>query len=326
MDVRNEVELAEPRIRPYVRETPVEESPYLSREGACRAFLKLENYQVTGSFKIRGALNKLLTLPENERRRGVIAASSGNHGAALSYALKTLGSRGTVVVPEGCSPTKLEAIRAYGAEVIEHGNDSGLCEIWAREESERLGIAYVSPYNDERIVGGQGTIGAELARQLDRIDVIYVAVGGGGLTSGVAGYLKTVNPDLEVVACSPRNSAVMRESLRAGKVLEMESLPTLSDGTAGGVEPGAITFDLCRTYIDRFTVVSEEDIEGAMRLVIGRHHMLIEGAAGVPVAAFLNDGRRYEGKNVALVLCGANVGLDVLRRVLSAGTFPEAVR
>lgn len=316
MGILEEILAAEDRIRDYVRQTPVEDSPVLGRAGDCRAILKLENYQVTGSFKIRGALNKMLSLPEDEASRGVIAASSGNHGAALSYALAVLGLRGTVVVPEGCSPTKLEAIRAHGAEMVVQGRDSVDSEHWARQEAGRRAIPYVSPYNDPMIVGGQGTVGVELGRQVERIDAVYVAVGGGGLVSGIATYLKSVDPRVEVIGCSPVHSAVMYESLAAGRVLELESKPTLSDGTAGGMELDAITFDVCRRLVDRFVLVSEEEIAEAMRLVIGHHHMLVEGAAAVPVAALLKDGRRLAGKNVVLVLCGANVSLEVLRRVL----------
>ena len=323
-NVEEEVLAAEARIRSYVRETPVEDSPTLSRRGGCRAVLKLENYQVTGSFKVRGALNKVLSLTAEERAGGVVAASSGNHGAALAYAQQALGCRATIVVPEDASPTKVEAIRARGAEVVVHGSDCVIAETWARQEARRRGVPYVSPYNDARVVGGQGTIGLELDRQLERIDTVYVAVGGGGLISGIAGYLKRRRGDLEVVGCSPASSAVMYESLRAGRILDLESRPTLSDGTAGGVEGGALTFELCREHVDRFVLVSEEEIARAMRLVIEHHHMLIEGAAGVPVAAFLRDRDRHAGKHVVLVLCGANVGLDVLRRVLGGDSPCES--
>lgn len=316
MNIEQEVLAAEARIRGYVRETPVEESPELGARGACRAVLKLENYQVTGSFKIRGALNKLLTIDPAQRVRGVVAASSGNHGAAVAYASRVLGCDGLIAVPADASPTKIEAIRAYGAEVERRDGDGVLAEIWARREAERRDVPYVSPYNDADVVGGQGTVGLELDRQLERIDTVYVAVGGGGLISGLAGFLKSRRPGVEIVGCSPKNSAVLYESLRAGRVLELESLPTLSDGTAGGMEDDSITFELCQHAIDRFVVVSEAEIADAMRLVIERHHMLIEGAAAVPVAAFLRDRERHAGKTVVLVLCGANVSLDVLRQVL----------
>lgn len=319
MPIDQDVADAAARIAPYIRETPVEESPFLSRQGGDRVFLKLENYQVTGSFKARGAMSRLLAMDGDERRRGFVVASSGNHGAAVAYAQQRIGGRGLIAVPESASPAKVEAIRARGAEVVYHGRDAILTERWARAEAERRGVPYVSPYNDPLVVAGQGTVGFELARQLERIDTIYMSVGGGGLLSGVAGYLKAQNPDLEVVGTSPRNSAVMYESIRAGEVLDLDSLPTLSDGTAGGVEAGAITFETCRELIDRFVLVEEDEIAAGMRLVAEHHHAMIEGAAGAAVAAYLKDGeRRLDGCSV-IVLCGANVSLEVFRRVLAGG-------
>lgn len=317
MDIEREVVDAAARIRGYVRETPVERSHQLSRLGGCRAFLKLENYQVTGSFKVRGAMNRILAMSEAERDRGFVAASSGNHGVALAYVQEALGCSGLVVVPNDASPAKVEAIRAHGAEVKQYGDDCLVSEEWARAEAARRGVPYVSPYNDPLIVAGQGTVGLELAEQMEAVDTVYVAVGGGGLVSGIAGLLKRRQPDVEVVGCWPRNSAVMYESLRAGRIVEMESLPTLSDGTAGGVEEGSITFDLCQRLIDRSILVGEEEIAVGMRLVAEHHHMMVEGAAGVAVAAFLSDMENVKGKNVVIVLCGANISLDVLRRVIA---------
>lgn len=316
IDVAREVLDAEQRIRPYVRETPVEESSELSRLTGGRVFLKLENLQLTGSFKLRGAINKLLSLTAEERQQGVVAASSGNHGAAVAHGARILGTRVVVYVPETASPTKVEAIEALGAEIRREPGDGLLAELAARRHAEEQGLAFLSPYNDNRVVGGQGTIGVELARQLEQIDAVYVALGGGGLISGIAGYLKWLSTDVEVVACSPANSSVMADSVRAGQILDQESEPTLSDGTAGGVEQGAITFELCRGLVDRFVEVSEAEIRDAMRWVIGRHHTLIEGAAAVPVAALLKDGDRLAGRHVAVVLCGANVALETLRGIL----------
>jgi len=323
MDARAEVLEAENRIRDYVRETPVEASPVLSRLGAAQVHLKLENYQLTGSFKVRGAMNRLLAMTPAERRSGFVAASSGNHGAAVAYAQKLLDCPGFIVVPEDAAPAKIEAIRALGAEVLVHGSDCVIAERYARRQAAERGMIYLSPYNDPRVVGGQGTIAVELSRQLERIDTVYVSVGGGGLISGMASVLKALDPEVEMVACSPARSAVMIESLRAGKILELASRPTLSDGTAGGVEQGAITFELCQRYVDRHVLVSEREIERAMKLVIEHHHMLVEGAAGVAVAAFLKDSLAQEGdriadrnQNVVIVLCGANVGFDTLRKIL----------
>lgn len=316
IDVAKEVLAAEARIRPHVRETPVEESPGLSRRTGARVFLKLESYQLTGSFKLRGAMNKLLALDPEARRRGVVAASSGNHGAAIAHGVKALGGRGVVFLPEDASPAKVEAIRALGGEVRVEGEDCVLAEAAARRYGERHGLTYVSPYNDPQVIGGQGTVGVELARQMETIDTVVVALGGGGLISGVAGYLKSLDPRVEVVACSPEHSAVMAESVAAGEILDLESQPTLSDGTAGGVEAGAITFELCRALVDRYVQLSETEIRDATRWVIEHHHALVEGAAGVAVAGCLREKERLAGRDVAIVLCGANISLATLGEIL----------
>ncbi len=316
MDVATEVSAAAERIRDHVRETPVEESLPLGEAGECRVFLKLENFQLTGSFKIRGAMNKLLSLGPERRRRGVVAASTGNHGAAAACGAKTLGSPAIIFVPEDASSDKVDAIRAYGADVRTFGDDCVKAETHARQYAAERDLDFVSPYNDPWIVGGQGTIGVELAHQLGDLDVVFVALGGGGLISGISGYLKSLPGHVEVIACSPENSAVMCHSVQAGRIVEEESKPTLSDGTAGGVEADSITFDLCRRLVDDYVLVSEAEIREAMRLVIERHHMLIEGAAGAAVAGFLKLRRRCAGQRVAVVLCGANVGRRALLEVI----------
>jgi len=316
MDMKSEVAAAEKRIRSYARETPIEESPALRRPGGGRVVLKMEHLQITGSFKLRGAMNKLLSLSARQRERGVVTASSGNHGAAVAYGLRALGLQGVIFVPENASPAKVANIRALGAEVRTHATDSGVTELHARRYAEENGRVYISPYNDPDVIAGQGTIGVEIDRQVEAIDTLYVALGGGGLVTGIAGYLKSIGHRVDVVACSPENSAVMHHSVPAGRVLEMDSKATLSDGTAGAVEPGAITLDLCRRYVDRYVLVSEAEIGEAMRLIIDRHHTLIEGAAGVAVAGFLKDGGRAAGHHAVVVLCGANISRERLKDVL----------
>jgi threonine dehydratase len=316
MDVRTEVLWAERRIRAHVRETPLEHSLRVSEITKCSTFLKLENLQYTGSFKIRGAMNKLLSLTPEQRARGVVAASSGNHGAAVAFGLSRLNMKGIIFVPERTSPTKLEAIRSYGPEVRFHGSDCAVTEVYARNYAERNGMVYISPYNDPQVIGGQGTIAVELTRQLDRIDAVFVSVGGGGMISGIAGYLKSVSADVTVIGCSPENSPVMARSVKANRILEMESKPTLSDGTAGGIEPGAITFSLCQTLVDDYVLVSENEIREAMLLFMETHHMLIEGAAGVAIASYLKTKDRFRGKNVVVVICGANISLETLKTIL----------
>lgn len=316
MDLEKEILRAAQRINGHVRQTRLEYSPYFSQLVGGNVYFKLENLQVTGSFKARGAMNKLLALSPEQLPLGAVAASSGNHGAAVSYGLNRLGMAGTVFVPDIASPTKVDAIRSYGADVAFHGNDSSVTEVYARQYAADKGMVYVSPYNDPLVVAGQGTIGLEIANALDAVDAVFVSLGGGGLISGIAGYLKAVQPTVRMVACSPDNSKVMAESVAAGEILDLESLPTLSDGTAGGVEPGAITFDLCRSLLDDFPIVSEAEIAAAMRLFMKHHHMLIEGAAGVAIAALLQMKAEMEGKTAVVVICGANISLDTLRSIL----------
>ncbi len=316
MEIRPEVRGATERIAGRVRRTPVERSTALAADGRGAVWLKLENLQLTGSFKLRGASNKILSLDESKRRRGVVAASSGNHGAAVACAAAAAGCSAVVFVPEEVASTKLAAIRSWGAEIRTLGGDPVLAELAARRHANTAGMTYISPYNDPAVIAGQGTLGAELAEQLPRLDAVFLAMGGGGLIAGAGGYLKAVWPGLRVVACSPERSPVMHASLEAGRILEMESLPTLSDGTAGGVEPGAVTFELCREIVDQSVLVSEGQIRDAVRLIVGHHHTLIEGAAGVAVAGYLANRERFAGLDVAIVLCGANIDPVVLKGIL----------
>jgi threonine dehydratase len=279
-------------------------------------WLKLENHQVTGSFKARGAVSKLLSLGREERSRGIVSASTGNHGAAVAYAGSRLGVETRVYVPEHADPGKVSVIRNYGAEVSHHGNDCVESEVFARGVAESSGKAYVSPYNDIDIVIGQGTIAVELLEQLPELDAVFVALGGGGMISGIGSYLKTVNPKIEVIACSPRQSPAMHECMVAGKCLDVPCHDTLSDATAGGVEDGSITVELCCKVVDRSILVEEEEIHQAMIEIISGHRMLIEGAAGTAVAGFRKVQREYADRNVAIVVCGANIGLEKLRKVL----------
>lgn len=288
----------------------------LSELTGADVYVKLENLQHTGSFKARGALNKLLSLDERQRAAGVVAASTGNHGAGFAFALAKLGMAGVVFVPENASPAKVTNIRRLGAEVRFFGDESAAAEVHARDYAAQRGMVYISPYNDWDVVAGQGTIGVEIARQLPDVDALVASLGGGGLISGTAGYLKAVKPDVFVVAASARNSNVMMKSIRAGRIVTIDHLPTLSDGTAGGVEEGAITFDLCRELVDHFVDVDENAIKAAMRLFIESHHMLLEGAAGVAIAGLLASKDRLAGRKAAVVICGANIDAAGLKAAL----------
>jgi threonine dehydratase len=311
------VHAALPRIRPHIRHTIVDPSPtYSQRTGADVAF-KCENLQHTGSFKVRGALNKILSLDETELARGIVTASTGNHGAACAYAVQQVNSRGIVFVPETAVETKLAAIRSRGAEIRTFGRDSIETEIHARSFAAAQNMTYIPPYNDPYVVAGQGTIAVELLQQLPQLDVVLTSVGGGGLIGGIASYLKASKAQVQVIGCSPENSQVMAQSVAAGKLLDLPSLPTLSDGSAGGVESDSMTFPLCRDYVDQFVSVTEAEIADALRGFMDVQHMLIEGSAAVPLAAFLKLAGSFSNQCVAILLCGANISLETLRQVLS---------
>ena len=305
------------RCKDIIRWTPLEHSPYLSTLINGDVYLKLENIQKTGSFKFRGAVSKMTSLNDEEKSMGVVTASTGNHGAACSLAMSILGIDGKIIVPDNVHKNKVDNILNLGGEVEYHGNDCLIAEERAQEISSNTGANYISPYNDPAIVCGQGTIGYELNQDLKNIDSVFVSVGGGGLISGIGGYLKSVQNQVKMIAVSPKNSCVMFESIKAGKQLDLPSEPTLSDGTAGGVEVGSITFALCQEIIDEFILVDEEDISEGIRLGIEKLHQLIEGAAGAAIAGFLQKKDDLKGQIVVIIIiCGGNISSEVIKLVL----------
>jgi threonine dehydratase len=315
-DIKKEALEAENRIRKHIRETPVEYSPYLSQSGNCKVYLKLENLQLSGSFKLRGVMNKLLSLPEKEKKTGLVTASSGNHGAAFAYGLNKLELKGTIYMPSTANEAKIEGLRYSDADLKFHGTDCVETEVFARSAAEKDNLVYIPPYNDLKIIGGQATIGIELRRQIENINTVLVPVGGGGLISGIAGHLKSMDKNIEIIGCQPENSAVMYESIKAGKIVEMEWKPTLSDASAGGIEKDTITLDICKKYVDDFILVTEEEIKEGIKLFIEKHNLLIEGTGALPAASFLKTLEKFKNKNVVLILSGARIGLDQLKEVL----------
>jgi threonine dehydratase len=278
----------------------------------------METLQVTGSFKFRGAANKIrAVLPEIKEGAGVITASTGNHGAAVSHAAASTGIPSRVFVPESVSEAKLARITGLGAEVMKTKGDPLRAERAARAEAKKTGWTYVPPYNDVEVIAGQATVGLELIRQIyPEPEAVLVPVGGGGLISGIAVTLKRVWPQTRVIGCSPSNSCAMARSVRAGRIVNVSSKPTISDGTAGGIEKDSITLELCSRLVDEFVLVSEDEIAEAFRQTIENEGILIEGAAAVAVAGY----RKIEpGKSTVVVLTGANVSRRTLLEVLSDG-------
>jgi threonine dehydratase len=307
------------RLEPYGLRTPLVPAHGLGHPKR-PVYYKCENLQRTGSFKMRGALNKLLLLPAQLRARGVVVASTGNHGLAVAEALRLVGGAGAAVVSNGADGRKVDHLRAAGLRVIVHPGDALAAEIEARAIAEREDIAYVSPYNDLDVVAGQGTVGAELLSQLPNVEVVLVTVGGGGLASGIGAVLKAVHPGARLVACWPANAPAMYEAMRAGRVVDVRESPTISDATTGNIEANAVTIALCQAVVDECILVSESEIVDAMRDVAMHDHLVIEGAAAVAVAGYrrlIDQHRGYDSRVTAIVLCGGQVSSEVLARVLT---------
>ena len=314
-DIQPMVEEAARRIYGLVRETPV--VPLAGAPGVAggsRAFAKLEQLQRTGSFKLRGATNKLMSLDRAGAAAGVVTSSTGNHGIGVAAAAQHLQIDAEVFLAGQVAESKRAKIASYGARLRRAGELPLEAELAARADARHSGRTYVSPYNDPYVVAGQGTVAVELVRQLGQLDAVFVATGGGGLVSGIGSHLRVASPRTEVVACWPERSKVLYESLRAGRIVDVPELPTLSESTAGGVEDGSITFDLCREVVDRAELVSEEEILAAMRWGHAQGWAM-EGAGGVALGAFLKNAARYQGKTVAVVICGGNPS-DAVRALL----------
>ncbi len=319
------VRQASKRIEGLVRHTPLEYARALSRETGAEVFLKLELFQTTGSFKLRGAANKLLSLPPSIRDQGVITASTGNHGAAVLHIAAQLGVPVRVYLPETADSGKKDKLRDMGAEIVQLGNDSLVSEQKARQAASAQGIPFISPYNDVDVIAGQGTATLEILEELPELDALFVPVGGGGLISGAGAALSQHHKVVELVGCQPAHSPVMHRSIQAGKILDLPSEPTLSDGTAGGLEPDSITFPLCQQWVHRFFDVSESAILAAMRSFLTGHQLVAEGAAGLTLASLRLAQEQYRGKRVVLLLCGRNVSPNVLHQVIceDLGAFRE---
>ena len=276
-----------------------------SQPNSGTVFAKLEQMQLSGSFKLRGATNKLMSLEPTAAAAGVIASSTGNHGLGVATAARFLGIDAEVFLSAQVSPARREKIREHGARIRVVGDDPLAAELAARAAARESGRTYVSPYNDPQVVAGQGTIAVEIMRQLPGVDAIFIATGGGGLISGIGAYLRRHAPNCEIIGCWPENSAVLYECIKAGRIVVAPEKPTLSESTAGGIESGSITFELCRQVMHRGILVSEAEILDAMRWGHAQGWAM-EGAGGVALAAYFKDAARYAGKRVVVLICGGN--------------------
>jgi threonine dehydratase len=316
------VEAARRRLRDAIVQTPCAYSQTLSELTGARCFVKLENLQMTGSFKERGAANLLLQLAPEERRRGVIAASAGNHGLAVAFHAARLGIPATIVMPEYAPLIKVTNARRYGAEVVLHGSNYDEAYERARALEAERGLIFVHPFDDPRVVAGQATLGLEVLEQLPEVEALIVPVGGGGLIGGVALAVKGARPDVQVIGVQAAALPAMSRSLEAGERVRVDAAPTIADGIAVR-RVGALTFELARAWVDRVVTVDEEELSNAVLLLLEIEKTVVEGAGAAPLAALLNRPLGLERRSVALVLSGGNIDVTMLSRIIERGLVKD---
>ena len=306
---------AKNRIAPYLSKTPLLEYPVLSEALGFEAYVKHENYQPTGAFKIRGGINLLSQLSPEERERGVITASTGNHGQSIALSSKMFGVKAIVCVQEGANPVKVNGIRSYGAEIIEKGKDFDE----ARENAERLakekGYRYIHSANELLLIAGVGTIGLEILEDLPDLDAVIAPVGAGSQVSGMCTCFKTAAPDVEVIAVQSAHAPSVYNSWKSGKLESTESANTMADGLATRVA-FELPVSIMRDLLDDFVLVTDDEIEAAIKLYVEKAHTIAEGAGAASLAAGIKIRDRLQGKKVVLILSGGNLPADVLKSIL----------
>jgi threonine dehydratase len=310
-----DIERAHGRIADVARRTPLERARWLAGESGREAWLKMECFQTTGSFKLRGAMSRLSALTESERARGVLTVSAGNHGLAVAHSASLLGIDATIVVPRTASRAKVEAIARYPVTLIERGESYDEAERAAREMERQGEKLFVSPYNDPYVIAGQGTVGLEVITDEPRLEAILVPTGGGGLLAGVAVAVKALMPHVEVYGVESTASPSMLRSLEAGRIVEIEEEESIADGLAGNIEQDSITFPIIKYLIDGIVLVSEDSIRRSITRMAREEHVMIEGAAAAGLAALDDD--RFKDYRVAAIITGRNITLDLFRSVTS---------
>lgn len=313
-----DVEAAHDRIRPHIFESPCAHSQLLSDQLGCEVFLKLDNMQATGSFKERGAANKLAQLSDDERQHGVIAASAGNHAQAVAYHGARLGISTKIVMPEGTPLVKAQRTKNFGGEVVLFGPNYDAAYARAREIQAEEGRTFVHPFDDPAIIAGQGTVGLEILDQVPDVDAILVAVGGGGLVSGILAAVKGRRPDVQIIGVEPEVIPSMKTALQNNAIVELPSAQTLADGIAVR-KVGRHTFEQVQHHIDDMVTVSESEIARAILLLLEQEKTLAEGAGAAALAALMSGRVKLPGKKVCVLICGGNIDVNVISRIIERG-------
>ena len=299
-----------------IRKTDVIYAPKLSV--GTELYLKTENLQITGSFKVRGAYYKMNCLSKEEKERGVVACSAGNHAQGVALAAQKNGIKAVICLPDGAPISKVEATKSYGAEVclVEGVYDDAYQK--ALQLRDEKGYTFLHPFNDEDVIAGQGTIGLELLEQLPDLDAIIVPIGGGGLISGIAYAAKTLNPNVKVYGVEAKGAPSMKNALEHGGIEELSSVSTIADGIAVK-KPGDLTYEVCRKYVDEIVTVSDDEISAAILALMEKHKLVTEGAGAVGVAAVMFNKIDLKGKKAVCVLSGGNIDVTILSRVIKRG-------
>jgi len=318
----DDVLAARARLADVIHATPCPHSETLSAMTGARVFVKLENQQITGSFKERGAANILALLSSSERRRGVVAASAGNHGLAVAVHAGRLGVTAVIAMPSWAPVSKVTAARRQGAEVILHGDNYDEAYARAKEIEAERDLIFIHPFDDPRVIAGQGTIGLELAEPVPNLDAVLVPVGGGGLIGGLALALKAVRPAARVIGVQAEEIASMKAALAAGQRVLVPPAATIADGIAVR-RVGEHTFDLARRYVDDVVTVGEEEIANAILLHLEIEKTVVEGAGAVPLAALVNKRVALAGKTVVLVLSGGNIDVNLIALIIERGLVKD---
>ncbi len=303
-------------LKDVIRETEVIKAPKINPLG--NVYLKTENLQITGSFKVRGAYYKISQLSDEEKSHGVIACSAGNHAQGVALAATKNGIKSLICLPDGAPISKVEATKGYGAEVCLVPGVYDDAYNKAIELRDEKGYTFIHPFDDENVIAGQGTIGLELIEQLPEIDAVVVPVGGGGLISGVAFALKSLKPDIKVYGVQASGAPSMVQSLSEDKIISLKSVCTIADGIKVK-EPGCLTFDMCRKYVDEVVTVTDDEVSSAILALIEQHKLIAEGAGAVAVAAVMFNKIPVEGKNVVALVSGGNIDVTILSRVIKRG-------
>ena len=311
-----DVEAAAERIAPYIHHTELMASATLSRMTGCDLRLKAEHLQRSGSFKLRGALNKLLSLDAAERKAGVVAFSSGNHAQGVALAAQLLGMQATIVMPSDAPTVKLDATRGYGAEVVLYDRQREDREAIARGIAAERGATLVPPFDDPLVIAGQGTIGLEIAQEWPEVEIALIPVGGGGLISGIATALKGRRPDVRIVGVEPETADDARRSLAANEIVRIAPPDTIADGVAT-LAIGRYPFSIMRALVEQIVTVSEAEILAALELIMTRTKQVVEPTGALSTAAALTGKVDIGGRNVVSLLCGGNVDLRILQRLYS---------